>query len=298
MGIEHTNQKTSPSTPDSHPVYYSRFRGDRSGAAIQDMLMCHAYLFARNVTYGGACGTSKHVQNVELLLNTYGLSQLLPLACPSDGINSSYIIDWNDYLLNQKKDTVHLTTEWQFHIAPYIRYPDPPPSFASVYTVVVHIRRGDVNPCCWPRRYIPNAYYQKLIDMYVSSQKTKYQVIIFTESTQFETMDDFVRKKYHVIVGGDLVTAWRHMMSADVFILSKSSFSFVPAILASTHKNKTRIVYTPFWHSPLPGWDVVTSKEMDRFLKQERKRLIQQSCTAAIMEHCENEKETKKKLFS
>ena len=43
---------------------------------------------------------------------------------------------------------------------------------------------------------------------------------------------------------------------------------------------------------------VVTSKEMDRFLKQERKRLIQQSCTAAIMEHCENEKETKKKLFS
>jgi hypothetical protein len=90
----HKNQPlASKSTPPSrehdnnnnNDMLYSVARGDRSGAAIQDMLMAHAYAFHNHQTYGGAC--SKYLPNQdsfkrrqplhEQLLSAIGLAKVL-----------------------------------------------------------------------------------------------------------------------------------------------------------------------------------------------------------------------------
>ena len=39
------------------------------------------------------------------------------------------------------------------------------------------------------------------------------------------------------------------MISADIFIMSKSSFSYVPAVF-----NNNKVIYTEMWHKKLDNW--------------------------------------------
>ena len=48
----------------------------------------------------------------------------------------------------------------------------------------------------------------------------------------------------------------------NVLILSKSSFSLVPALF-----NPNTVVYTPFWHQPLANWTVVPQSLVDAHTK-------------------------------
>jgi hypothetical protein len=55
-------------------------------SAIEDMLMCHAYAFHMNATYGGACSgadTPEMAAN-EALLDAIGLREALPFKCSVD----------------------------------------------------------------------------------------------------------------------------------------------------------------------------------------------------------------------
>ena len=54
-----------------------------------------------------------------------------------------------------------------------------------------------------------------------------------------------------MILDDDITDLWKGMTSSDVVILSRSS-SLVPDLLA-----KNNVVYTPFWHDPLPSLDIV-----------------------------------------
>ena len=45
---------------------------------------------------------------------------------------------------------------------------------------------------------------------------------------------------------------WSHMSTADVFIMAKSAFSFVPALI-----NPNCIIYHRFSHEPLDHWTVL-----------------------------------------
>lgn len=46
------------------------------------------------------------------------------------------------------------------------------------------------------------------------------------------------------------------MVTADVVVMAKSSFSFVPALLNA----KATVLYSPFWHPALPGWQTVSNE--------------------------------------
>ena len=64
-----------------------------------------------------------------------------------------------------------------------------------------------------------------------------------------ETFDDFLAQGYTLRLNTDLLEAWSEMITADVLIMSKSSFSFVPALLS-----QGSVVYYPMWHAPLPDF--------------------------------------------
>jgi hypothetical protein len=51
-------------------------------------------------------------------------------------------------------------------------------------------------------------------------------------------------------INGDPIETLRRMATADALILSRSSYSYVAAILSE----KGIVVYHPFWHSPLKEW--------------------------------------------
>ena len=55
--------------------------------------------------------------------------------------------------------------------------------------------------------------------------------------------------------------------------MSKSSFSVVPAMLC-----KGKVLYPPFWHAPLPGWDIVDILAYD----QEKVVMQEASCQGKV----------------
>jgi hypothetical protein len=133
--------------------------------------------------------------------------------------------------------------------------------------VVVHIRRGDVVPC-WDIRYLPNSHYLTILKKF-----PREAVTIFSESLSFEEWDDF--SQYKLSLDTPIEVVWRAMMLADVLVMSKSSFSIVPAIF-----NRHTVVYTPFWYRPLEHlhWTVVDAKAMNT-TKAEVIRLHEVNCT-------------------
>ena len=267
-------------------VIYSRARKDRSGAVIHDMLLAHAYAFAQNHTtiYGGACVSKKTkwtVQELQTrhseLLQGLGLNRMLPFVdCPTNEnakTTSSSIVPRQVYrprLDNLYTEMVLWTPEWLAHVQSKMNISNKNkyPKKEDTFVIAVHIRRGDIVPCNanFGARYLPNQHYLQLIQAYLpplSSQKTT-QVIIYSESNSTEAWEDFLQYNYTVALDTNVADLWKGIMMADVVILSRSSFSFVPAAL-NVHQNNdgSTIVYTPFRYHPLPHWHVVNSTIMD-----------------------------------
>jgi hypothetical protein len=254
---------------ENKKIYFSLGRIDRYGASIQDMLLCHAYCFHHNVTYGGACLQSNNNQaNMKIrrqLLESVGLQDVLPLSCPNKtAFPKSRIIPRERYI---KNDTRIWTKPYVDFLQNQVRYYPPLSKQGSI--IAVHIRRGDIDPCRAATRgydrYLPNSHYLSLIEKYSSSNSSsdRNHVAIYSESQSFESFEEFSRRGYTLNLDGDIADVWKGLVSSDVVILSRSSFSLVPALLA-----KGKIVYTPFWHAPLDSWDSVDDALLNKTIAE------------------------------
>ena len=230
------------------------------------MLMAHAFAYQEEVLYGGACIESNHsvpyLTDQTKLIQMLGLGEELPFACPTD--RHGMIRKREDYFV---LDTDVFSKNWKMYIESRmdIGERETTKSPGDPLQVNVHIRRGDVTPCSRsatePQRYLPNAYYLALIDDYVPkiAKGRPLNITIYSETHSYESWDVFRDRGYRLALGTDVAQTWRSFLTADVLILSKSSFSLVPAIF-----NPNVIIYTPFWHKPLPEWTVVP-KSMVQF---------------------------------
>eukprot|EP00934_Nitzschia_sp_Nitz4_P006033 Nitzschia sp. Nitz4//scaffold191_size41780//34025//34756//NITZ4_007476-RA/size41780-processed-gene-0.37-mRNA-1//1//CDS//3329540208//6023//frame0 len=233
------------------------------------MLMCHAYAFQQNMTYGGACVRDwtqggfriERKRAHKALIKAVGLSGVLKFRCPP-----SEVTNLTEPSIYRRNDTSILTPEYIEYLQSVISYP---PKTTNTRQIAVHIRRGDVTPCFKLAenfsRYLPNQHFMNLIDRYNPENNSK--VVIYSETESFESFDDFRDRGYDLALDGDITDVWKGMIQSDVVILSRSSFSLVPAILS-----KGTVVYTPFWHKPLAHWDVVedslvneSTKILERF---------------------------------
>lgn len=122
------------------------------------------------------------------------------------------------------------------------------------FNITLHIRRSDVTPKRHPQRYLYNKYYinklNKILEHLGNIDRSKIIINICSQSNSFESLDEFtiIFKDYNVKLYLDtsLKTVFDLMIHADVLVMSKSSFSFVPAFY-----NKRCVIYHEFWHKKI-----------------------------------------------
>jgi len=229
------------------------------GSVILDMLLGHAYAYHNGGIYGGSCGDGNDVLRgpETALIKTVGLQDFLQFACPRDFKTSERkkVLPSRNYL---EDGTRAFTPEYVDLLRSVVTYPERPKN-PKANTIVVHIRRGGKHIPCKKKKYhdfepyLPNKHYQLLIDKY-SKDGYDNEVIIYTQSSSHESFDEFKEKGYQLHIDENLSDVWKSVLRSDVFIMSRSSFSFVPAMLAT---NETKVVYTPYWEQPIRGWDIV-----------------------------------------
>ena len=259
-----------------HQMFHNYFKG-KSGKVVEEMLMAHAYIFHQNATYGGCCGSiSLKMTAHEDLLDALGLKGALRFNCPRDfqSENSSVrrsVIPRDHYMA---EDTRVWTPEYVDYLRTLVTYPNKK---RSMYTIIVHMLRGNSSPCKEKSRgfhsYLPNLHYQTLIDKYM---KPGARVVIYTSAKSFEDLNEFRNRGYEVNVDTSLKETWKEFVTADVMIMSRSDFSMVPAMVA-----KGTVVYTPFWHHSLRRWTRVSQTIMTK-TDEETIRLQETKCVFPV----------------
>ena len=222
--------------------YYSKAVPDRSGSFILNSLMAHAYLFKLKRKYIGVVGNNQDIINIRKLIQTIGLENILLLH--KNVPPNSKIININEYFSDS-----HFTNEWLSEIAHIPRSISEKKYPKTRHRVVVHIRRGDVNKKMNNKqRYIPNSYFLEKIGEY---RQANSEILIFSETTPFESFKEFTDIGCILKLDGDLSEVWLTSINSDVFIMSKSAFSQVPALFANG-----LVIYYKYWHQPQSNWIV------------------------------------------
>jgi hypothetical protein len=275
-----------PPSPSRTAVAYSRMRIDRSGSVLHDVLLAHAYCFAHSLTYGGSCAMDAAAKarssESQRLVDLLGLSNELKLACPYEGglkkvgnTSGPSGDDANIVVLDPKryKNDDLFTAEWLRYVsarrsmteAASIADASVDWGVAPPLQVAVYLRRGDVTPCFRHRgsgygRYLPNAYYLRVLDHYVPSNRPAAVRIYSLSNSPAEDFDAYLRRNYTVLLDTPIREVWEALMTADFAVLSRSSFSYVPAIFNA----RGTVLYTDFWHKPLPWWVRVNQTIQER----------------------------------
>jgi hypothetical protein len=232
-------------------VVYSEMRTDQSGWVIFQILKAHAYAFSKNATYGGACGDSSHKEDIQQVLSSVGWSEILPLQCPGENTApegrvypSSFFEKRHGRRMADKAWRAEIMRHTDYSYFDTIPEKSPNNKYTNkpIFAIVVHIRRRDVTPCCYPGWYLPNSYFISMIDHYVQKRAPSDQPLeiqLYSQSESYESWDDLVTQldtnygnNYTLHLDGPVGDVWRAILAANVFIGSISEFSRVPALFA------------------------------------------------------------------
>ena len=230
--------------------HYTKQIPDRVGSRIHDNLSAGGYCFKNRLEYAG----SQHSEEGIKLCKMLGLPDLLSSECEE---GEMLLLD---------KPTYKLIT--------HDRGPDSDPNLIFTkefrdklynnasfnkeklegFNVSVHIRRGDLMATSTePKgghsfRFLPNSHYIKILKK-VKEVAPESKITIFSESNFKDHNEEFLNLGCEFQINTDIGEAWKKMILSDIFIMSKSSFSYVPAIF-----NKNTVIYTDFWHKELDHW--------------------------------------------
>jgi hypothetical protein len=153
-----------------------------------------------------------------------------------------------------------------------------PAPIGRPFRVAVHVRRGDLF-AVQSHRMLPNSYYLRVahaVARGLEEQQFGYQIELWTEVPQGRLeigadhlgqgnaplvvtpemcrLDEFSELPNLVMcINGSPIECMRQLATADVLVMSRSSFSYVAGIL-----NKNGIaLYHPFWHGAPSSWIAV-----------------------------------------
>lgn len=136
---------------------------------------------------------------------------------------------------------------------------------ASPLRVAIHVRRGELEEVA-PDRLLPNEFYIRVAQEVAEGLERldrPYALELVTETprdaskrlwrfrSRSDPLADFRRlPNLSVHANEDSLDALTRLSTADVLIMSKSSFSYVAAVLNVGGLS----IFTPFWHPPMSQW--------------------------------------------
>lgn len=143
----------------------------------------------------------------------------------------------------------------------------------NIFSVAVHIRRGDVTKTAHPKRYTELDRVKKIlnnIDQVLSEHGIHYAIKIVSQGKKEDfTQLQSAHTEFHL--NTDLKEAFQDLISSNILVMAKSSMSYSAAILS-----KATIIYEDFWHKPPSDWIRLPADTFDeRLLKEKLKRCLQ-----------------------
>jgi len=149
---------------------------------------------------------------------------------------------------------------------------------SEVFRLALHVRRGE-EFVVDSDRMLPNSYYVSCASKFTDRLKKLEIPFVCELYTEVPSQAFVVTPQHHGINGriagdvtidpkashledfdnlpnlarfinGDPISTLQRMATADALVLSRSSYSYVAAILNAN----CIVVYHPFWHSPLKEW--------------------------------------------
>ena len=128
--------------------------------------------------------------------------------------------------------------------------------------VAVHVRRGDIVAT---HRKIPNEYFVGMARALVVAARAAalppLKISFFMDAVTDEAhkstlnLDDFTSvENAELFYGGSALDTFKTLARADVLVMSRSSFSFLPALLHDADHGA--VIYHPMWHAPRADWFV------------------------------------------
>jgi len=125
---------------------------------------------------------------------------------------------------------------------------------AGRFTVAMHIRRGDITLGRHSKRYTPDTVYFGVAAA-IFKIREDAEIHVFSDSAEPHMFTRYLDLGIQVHLGGDALEAMAHFSTANIFVMAKSSFSFVPALL-----NPRCVLYQPntgvggIWVEGLNHW--------------------------------------------
>jgi hypothetical protein len=115
--------------------------------------------------------------------------------------------------------------------------------------VAVHIRRPNSHDNRTQGTDTPNHYYKIVMDIIRERyDKTKLLFHIYSQGG-YENFKSFENNDTVFHLNENLRDTFTGMVASDILITSRSSFSYVAALL-----NENHVYYLSFWHPPLNDW--------------------------------------------
>ncbi len=117
--------------------------------------------------------------------------------------------------------------------------------------VAIHIRRGDVTPKTHPLRYTADSYNLTVLEKIQTVLRglgIDPLIHVYSQGA-VENFSEYARREMCLHINESAFATFHAMVTADILVMSKSSFSYSAALLS------TGIVfYQKFWHTPLREW--------------------------------------------
>ena len=144
------------------------------------------------------------------------------------------------------------------------------PNGSRPLDVGVHVRRGDV--FVHPQsaiRTLDNAYYVEVVAaLQASAARARLPPLRVTFYMDAVYAGDESHLRLHELravgaleYGTDVFATALALATADVLVMSRSSFSYLAALVHD--EDRGGVVYHPFWHVPRADWHVVGARPVD-----------------------------------
>lgn len=116
--------------------------------------------------------------------------------------------------------------------------------------VAVHLRRGDVAQAGEFAGWFTGdqVILERLGQVLEIIGKERATVRLFSEGVP-EDFKAFTDLGAILHLNEDVFTTFHHFVKSDVFLMAKSTFSYLGALIGNA-----LCIYEPFWHPKLPGW--------------------------------------------